>query len=86
MVALDCQSGSDSLVSIRLQSDPSARGPMIDPVLLSLKATLEKVAVLAQIVEQARNVRFVGSTKGCRELARPSADILQMSFEGVRFA
>jgi len=86
MMTLDCQSGSDSLGSIRLEGDPSTRGPMIDAVLLSLKATLEKVAVLAQIVKQARNPRFAGSFKSSRELARASADILQMSFEGLRFA
>jgi hypothetical protein len=58
---------------------------MINPLLLAPEAALEEVTKLAQIVKEARNLCFVSGFKSSRGLPRPTGDVLQMSFEGVRF-
>jgi hypothetical protein len=85
VVTLDCQSGSDTLRSIPLQGEPSTRGPMINPVLLSLETTLEKVAELAKIVKEAHNPPLFAGLKSRRELASAPGDVLQMRLQGFRF-
>jgi hypothetical protein len=84
VMTLDRQSRSDSLGSVRLQRQPGTLGPMINPVLFSLKATLENVAKLAEIVEEAGNPRLFATLKGCRELASAPGDVLQMRLQRLR--